>query len=45
MRFGFISSLVIVILGIVGVFVEIPIISNYAFWVVVAAYIVLAGTR
>jgi len=45
MRFGFITSLVIVILGIVGVFVEIPIISNYAFWVVVAAYIVLAGTR
>ena len=45
MNFGFIASLVIVILGIVAVFIAIPIISDYAFWVVVAAYIVLAGTR
>jgi hypothetical protein len=45
MNFGFVASLVIVILGIVGVFIAIPIISDYAFWVVVVAYIVLAGTR
>jgi hypothetical protein len=45
MNFGFIASLVIVILGIVAVFIAIPIISDYAFWVVVVAYIVLAGTR
>jgi hypothetical protein len=45
MNFGFIASLVIAILGIVGVFIAIPIISDYAFWVVVVAYIVLAGTR
>jgi hypothetical protein len=45
MNFGFIASLVIVIIGIVGVFIAIPIVSDYAFWVVVVAYIVLAGTR
>jgi hypothetical protein len=45
MRFGFIASLVMAILGIVGVFITIPIISDFAFWVVVAAYIVLAGSR
>jgi hypothetical protein len=42
---GFIISLLIEILGIVGLFIDIPIISQYAFWVVVAAYVVLAGTR
>jgi len=31
--------------GIVAVLIAIPIISDYAFWVVVVAYIVLAGTR
>jgi hypothetical protein len=45
MRFGFIVSLIMIILGIVSVFVEIPVVSEYAFWVVVAAYIVLAGWR
>jgi hypothetical protein len=44
MRFGFIASLVIAILGIVGVFITIPIISDFAFWVIVVAYIVLAGS-
>jgi hypothetical protein len=45
MRFGFIVSLIMAILGIVGVFIEIPFVSDYAFWVVLAAYIVLAGSR
>jgi hypothetical protein len=44
-NFGFVASLVLVILAVVGVFIEIPIISNYAFWFAVAAYIMLAGTR
>jgi len=43
MNFAFIASLVIAILGIVAVFIAI--ISNYAFWVVVVACVVLAGTR
>jgi hypothetical protein len=38
-------SLITVILAVLSVFVEIPIVSNYAFWFVVGAYIVLAGTR
>jgi hypothetical protein len=45
MSFGFIASLVMAIVGIVGVFITIPIVSEYAFWVVVGAYIVLAGTK
>jgi len=40
-----VASLVLVILAVVGVFIEIPIISNYAFWFAVGAYIMLAGTR
>jgi hypothetical protein len=45
MRFGFIASLIMAILGVVGVFIPIPIVSDYAFWIIVAAYIVLAGAR
>jgi hypothetical protein len=45
MSFGVIASLVMAIVGIVGVFITIPIVSEYAFWVVVGAYIVLTGTK
>jgi hypothetical protein len=38
----FILSLVLVILAVVGVFVELPIFSMYAFWIAVLAYVVLA---
>jgi len=44
-NFGFVLSLLIVILAVVGVFIEIPLVSNYAFWLAVGAYIILAGTR
>jgi hypothetical protein len=33
-----------VILAVVGVFIELPIVSDYAFWFAVGAYIVLAGS-
>ena len=45
MNFGFVVSLVLVILAVVGVFIEIPIVSNYAFWFAIGAYIMLAGSR
>ena len=45
MNFGFVLSLVLVILAVVCVFIEIPLVSNYAFWFAIAAYIMLAGTR
>ena len=45
MNFGFVVSLVLVILAVVGVFIEIPVVSNYAFWFAIGAYIILAGTR
>jgi hypothetical protein len=42
---GFVLSLVLVMLAVVGVFIEIPIVSDYAFWFAVGAYIMLAGSR
>jgi len=44
MEWGFIASLVMVMVAIIGVFVEIPIISDYAFWVMFGAYVVAVGT-
>jgi hypothetical protein len=44
-NFGFVLSLILVILAVVGVFIEIPLVSNYAFWFAIGAYIMLAGTR
>jgi len=36
----FILSPILVVLAVVGVFVEIPYLSIYAFWVAVLAYVV-----
>jgi ABC-type multidrug transport system permease subunit len=44
-NFGFVASLVVVIFAVISVFIEIPVVSNYAFWFAVGAYIMLAGTR
>jgi hypothetical protein len=44
MRMPFAFSLVMAIAAVVSVFVDIPFISDYAFWVAVAAYIMLAST-
>ena len=41
----FLISLILTMLAIIGVFVEIPFISSYAFWVAIAAYIMLASHR
>ena len=38
----FILSLILVVLAVVGIFVEIPYLSMYAFWVAVLAYVALA---
>ena len=43
-NFGVIVSLLLVILAVLSVFIEIPIVSNYAFWFAIGAYIMLAGT-
>jgi hypothetical protein len=43
MKFGFITSFAMAILAIVSVFIDIPIVSLYASWFVVGAYILLAG--
>jgi hypothetical protein len=45
MNWGFIVSFVLVVLGIVGVFIDIPFVSDYAYWFVIASYVILAGSR
>ena len=45
MNIAGILSLVLVILAVLGVFIEIPLVSNYAFWFAIGAYIMLAGSR
>lgn len=45
MSFGFVFSLILALLAIVSVFIWIPFVSEYAFWVAVAAYVILAGTH
>jgi hypothetical protein len=44
MHFGFAISLALALLAIVGLFVEIPFVSSYAFWVMTAAYLILASS-
>src|SRR5687768_9428546 len=39
----FLVSLVIVLLAVIGLFINIPVISMYAFWVAILGYAVLAA--
>jgi hypothetical protein len=41
----FTISLIIAMLALVAVFIEIPFVSNYAFWVLFGAYVLLAGRK
>jgi hypothetical protein len=43
MSFGFLFSFALIILAIVGVFIELPLVSEYAFWIAVLGYALLAG--
>jgi len=45
MRFGLALSLVLVGFALVGVFIFIPFVSAYAFWIVITAYVILAASR
>jgi hypothetical protein len=40
-----VSIALVAILAVPSVFIEIPFVSNYAFWFVIAAYLLLAGSR
>ena len=44
MKFGLALSLILVGFAVVGVFIEIPFVSDYAFWVAISAYIILAAS-
>lgn len=39
----FIISLILAIIALIGFFVVIPVISQYAFWIAIIAYVVLAA--
>jgi hypothetical protein len=41
----FVASLIVAMLALVAVFIEIPIVSNFAFWALMAAYVMLAGSQ
>jgi hypothetical protein len=43
MSFWFVVSFALLILAIIGVFIELPIVSQYAFWLAVVAFALLAG--
>lgn len=45
MRFGLALSLVLMGIAVVSVFVYIPFFSDWAFWVAIAAYLILATGR
>jgi hypothetical protein len=40
-----IVSIAVVMLAVVSVFIEVPIVSYYAFWFVIGGYLLLAGSR
>jgi len=40
-----IVSIMVVMLAVISVFIEVPIVSNYAFWFVIGGYLLLAGSR
>jgi hypothetical protein len=44
MSFGSAISLIMTLAAIVSVFIFIPWVSEWAFWIVIAAYIILAST-
>jgi hypothetical protein len=45
MSFGRMASLVIAIVAVLGVFIEIPVVSDYAFWLLVGAYLIWLGVH
>ena len=38
----FLVSLILAVLGVLAIFVTLPVVSGYAFWFVTAGYVVLA---
>jgi len=38
----FLISVILAVLGVLAIFISIPFVSGYAFWFVVAGYVVLA---
>ena len=41
----YVLSLILAGLAVIGVFIDIPVVSTYAFWILLGAYIILAGSR
>jgi hypothetical protein len=45
MKFGLVASMILIGFAVVGVFIEIPFVSDYAFWIAIAAFLLLAATK
>ena len=45
MNIWVIISIAVVLLAVISVFIEVPIVSTYAFWFVIGGYLLLAGSR
>jgi hypothetical protein len=45
LHYWFAISLMMAIASVVGIFIFIPLISAYAFWIAVTAYVILASSR
>ena len=43
MNWGLLVSFAITLLAVVGVFADIPFVSEYAFWVLLASYLIFVG--
>jgi hypothetical protein len=41
MHFSSVISLVLALLAVLGVFIEIPFVSNWPFWILLAAYVII----
>jgi len=41
----YVFTLILVVVAIVGVYIDIPLVSQFAFWIVILAYVILAGMK
>lgn len=45
MNLPYVFTLILVVVAIVGVYIDIPLVSQFAFWIVILAYVILAGMK
>jgi hypothetical protein len=43
-KWALMLTIVLILVAIVGVFVEIPMVSNFAFWIMTASYVIIVSS-